>query len=130
MKAAPFSFDEYQVLARRTQGNDYIGRYWPVMGITAEAGEVAGVIKKLIYEREVPADQDEIDAALTEEAGDVLWYLALLADAMDCSLAEIAEANIKKLEERHLKHLRPTPPERPTAKAKSKQRRGNRKAAK
>lgn len=124
MKAAPFSFDEYQVLAMRTASADR-SRYWAAFGIASEAGEVCDAIKD-VYEKETE-EPGHMEAKLKEECGDVLWYLALMCRALDCSLAEIAEGNIKKLEERHLKHLRPTPPERPTAKQKA---RGKRKAAK
>ena len=36
-----------------------------------------------------------------KELGDVAWYLALTADAIGCTLEEVLETNIKKLESRY-----------------------------
>lgn len=39
-------------------------------------------------------------AAVADEAGDVLWYLAQLADGMGLTLADVAEGNVAKLSRR------------------------------
>lgn len=124
MKAAAFTFDEYQQLARRTRKN-CPSMHWAGEGMAAEAGEVCGETKKDFEGVGGPSIDN-----IVKECGDVLWYIALMADALDISLAEIAEGNIKKLEERHLKSVRPTPPERPSAKAAAKKRGTKRKVAK
>ena len=38
---------------------------------------------------------------MAEEAGDVMWYLAEIADALDVTLEEIARRNINKLRKRY-----------------------------
>ena len=89
------TFDAYQRASARTINTalDYI---------SDEAGEVAGVIKKMLYQGN-PADPIKI----ADEMGDVLWYLALLATTMGFSLGDVAAANVKKLEARYPKGFRP-----------------------
>ena len=64
------------------------------LGITGEAGEIAEKIKK--KERDGNLDKEE----LSKEIGDVIWYLAQLADQLDKDLGSIAEQNIEKLQDR------------------------------
>lgn len=64
------------------------------LGITGEAGEIADKVKK----KERDGNWDEED--LTNEIGDVIWYLAQLADQLDKDLGDIAEKNIEKLRDR------------------------------
>jgi len=74
-------------------GNDeelvYLG-----LGLTSEAGEVAGKIKKLIRDGTWDA------GGLAYEIGDCLWYCARLADAIGYSLEDIMEINYNKLMKR------------------------------
>lgn len=65
------------------------------MGLSDEAGEVLGKMKKAIRED----DPEYLDGAL-DEAGDVLWYLARLADELDQDLSDVAEGNVEKLSDR------------------------------
>ena len=62
--------------------------------ITGEAGEVADKIKKKERDREL--DKEDI----SKEIGDVIWYLAQLANQLDKDLGDIAEENIEKLQDR------------------------------
>lgn len=67
------------------------------MGLCGEAGEVANKIKKCI--------RDGNDyTGISEELGDVLWYVAVLARYLEWdtakSLEEIAAANLYKLDQR------------------------------
>lgn len=69
-------------------------------GLLEEAGEVAGVFKRRIRKGSkdaVPAS----DEHLTEEIGDVLWYLVGLCYALGFDADQIWSNNIKKLEERY-----------------------------
>lgn len=66
------------------------------LGITGEAGEVADLIKKEVGHGHEP----NIDK-MRDELGDVLWYLACLADTYGLSLSEIATRNIDKLKARY-----------------------------
>ena len=64
------------------------------LGLTSEAGEVAGKVKKLI--RDGKGDKKAIAA----EIGDVLWYCAMLAKETDVPLNEIMKENLRKLHSR------------------------------
>ena len=61
------------------------------LGMTSEAGEVAGKVKKLI--RDGKGDK----VAIAYEIGDVLWYCAVLASELGVSLNTIMQNNLKKL---------------------------------
>lgn len=65
------------------------------MGLAAEVGEVNNKLKK------VYRDSDWSNAKnIEKELGDVLWYLANLALALDIPFEHIAQSNIKKLKDR------------------------------
>ena len=66
------------------------------LGLNEEAGEVAGKIKKSIRDSDGKIDNERLHAVALE-IGDVLWYLAILADTLGFSLDEIADMNINKL---------------------------------
>jgi len=95
------TFDQYQRASARTINTD-LGYQEQLanagLGISDEAGEVAGLVKKMLYQGH-PANPIKI----ANEMGDVLWYLALLATTMGFSLGDVAEANVKKLEQRYPK---------------------------
>tara|TARA_R110002012_G_C11409706_1_gene586841 strand:+ start:50 stop:391 length:342 start_codon:yes stop_codon:yes gene_type:complete len=61
------------------------------LGMTSEAGEVAGKVKKLI--RDGKGDKE----AIAYEIGDVLWYCAVLASELGVSLNTIMQNNLEKL---------------------------------
>jgi NTP pyrophosphatase (non-canonical NTP hydrolase) len=66
------------------------------LGIAGEAGEVADLIKKVIGHGH-PMDKEK----LTKELGDVLWYVAALADLHGIPLHVVAKANLEKLAKRY-----------------------------
>lgn len=70
-----------------------------VLGLVGESGEIAEKVKKLV--RDKNSDLDEFDVEdLKKELGDVLWYVAVLADFFDLKLDDIAQANADKLASR------------------------------
>ena len=75
---------------------------YPSLGLTGEAGEVANKVKKIIRDGK-NTDNDDIRKAISMEIGDVLWYVALLADDIGCKLSDIANDNLIKLENRKKK---------------------------
>lgn len=94
-------FVEYQEKARQTAKYPVIGHgvIYPTLGLTNEAGEVSGKIKKIFRDKAgIIGDADRL--ALTAELGDVLWYLAQVSTELGLSLDEIAEHNIAKLLDR------------------------------
>lgn len=75
-----------------------MGIEYTTLGLVGEAGEVANKIKKQIRDG-VDSDVTSEDIAL--ELGDVLWYLALLADEYGFTLEEIASMNFTKVKQRY-----------------------------
>ena len=69
------------------------------LGMTSEAGEVAGKVKKLI--RDGPDNRpDTWREDIASEIGDVLWYCAALATDLNLTLGMIAAQNESKLSKR------------------------------
>ena len=66
------------------------------LGLMSEAGEVAGKIKKKIRDGELPNHRQQV----SDELGDVFWYLAMLTDRMGLNLSDVAFDNIIKLSNR------------------------------
>lgn len=67
-----------------------------VMGLCGEAGETIEILKKhLFHGKELDTD------SLKKELGDIAWYLAETAYALDMPLEEILRGNIEKLKERY-----------------------------
>jgi NTP pyrophosphatase (non-canonical NTP hydrolase) len=93
--------NDYQRRARGTAEYPAIGHaiIYPTLGLTNEAGEVAGKIKKIFRDKAGVIEQADLEA-LKSELGDVLWYLALLATELGLDLDDIAEYNIAKLHDR------------------------------
>jgi NTP pyrophosphatase (non-canonical NTP hydrolase) len=95
-------FDTYQELAMRTSkdfGDKQKQLEYAIISLCGEAGEMANLLKKKVYHNKA----DITDANFIDEASDVLWYLACVADALGISLSDIATYNIAKLEKRYQK---------------------------
>lgn len=67
-----------------------------VMGLCGEAGEAIDIVKKHLFHNH-PLDKD----GLIMELGDIAWYLAEAANALDIPLEEILMRNIEKLKKRY-----------------------------
>jgi len=92
------NFTDYQTKSRKTAKYPAIGHpvVYPTLGLTNEAGEVAGKIKKIFRDKSgviTAADRE----ALKGELGDVLWYLAQVCTELEISLDEVAIHNLEKL---------------------------------
>ena len=90
--------NEYQKLAMRTLNPEIEKKELILnasMGLCGESGEVIDLVKKHLFQGH---DLDE--KVLIKELGDVAWYLAEAATALNVNLSEILEKNIKKLENR------------------------------
>ena len=70
------------------------------LGLTSEAGEVAGKVKKLIRDGEDVEGSDMKKIAIASEVGDVLWYCALMAKEVGIPLNTIMQMNLEKLHSR------------------------------
>ncbi len=92
--------DEYQVLALKTlkklSDNNKQLEYG-ILSLCGEAGEMANLIKKKEYHNKKDITKEDF----VDEASDVLWYLACIADALGTNLSNIATYNIDKLSKRY-----------------------------
>ena len=92
------TFAVYQRESRRTWGvietNHSI--VYPTLGLTNEAGEVAGKVKKIFRDHGGQISVEDREA-LKHELGDVLWYLTQICTELGLTLEEVAEANLVKL---------------------------------
>lgn len=67
-----------------------------VMGLCGESGEAIDIVKKHL------AQGHGLDReALIKELGDIAWYLAETAYALDVPLEEVLQRNIDKLKKRY-----------------------------
>ena len=89
------SFDDYQDFAETTaiypedKALEYLA-----LGLTSEAGEVAGKVKKLVRDGEMSVED------LAKELGDVVWYVAQLCTELDLYFSEVMGLNVEKLSDR------------------------------
>ena len=90
--------NEYQELAMRTLNpklNKKDVLINAVMGLCGESGEAIDLVKKHL------AQGHEFDKQkFAKELGDIAWYLAEAAYAIDMPLEDILEGNIEKLRKR------------------------------
>ena len=91
--------NEYQQLAMATLNPELEKRdvlINSVMGLCGEAGEAIDIVKKWMAQGHA-LDKEH----LAKELGDIAWYLAEAATALDLPLEEILQANIDKLKQRY-----------------------------
>ena len=93
------TINEYQKLAMQTlnpalsQKDVLING---VMGLCGESGEAIDIVKKHL------AQGHELDREkLAKELGDIAWYLAETAYALEMPLEDILQVNIDKLKKRY-----------------------------
>ena len=67
-----------------------------VMGLCGESGEAVDIVKKHLFQ-----GHDLNQEALKKELGDIAWYLAEAATALDVPLEEIFQGNLDKLHKRY-----------------------------
>ena len=93
--------NEYQKQSRRTAVYPAVGHpvVYPTLGLSNEAGEVAGKIKKVFRDKGGEISVED-RAALKGELGDVLWYLAQVCTELELTLEEVAGHNLEKLSSR------------------------------
>ena len=67
-----------------------------VMGLCGESGEAIDIVKKHLAQGH-PLDKEK----LIKELGDIAWYLAETAYALEVPLSRVLEGNIEKLRKRY-----------------------------
>ncbi len=95
-------FEEYQKAARATDqrvGVEVEDIAVHLLGLAGEAGSVASEYKKKLRDQDA---HPMWKARMREEMGDVLWYLAALANKLDLTLEDIARSNLEKTRNRWL----------------------------
>ena len=93
------TINEYQRLAMTTLNpalSDKDVLINGVMGLCGESGEAIDIVKKHLHQGH-PLDKEK----LVKELGDIAWYLAETAYALDTSLEEVLDQNIAKLRARY-----------------------------
>lgn len=100
--------NEYQKLAELTENKDFFGisqRYMDEeiirlnhaqQGLITEVGEFTDALKRYMH---YASNLDGTN--MVEELGDILWYVALAANALDVDLGDVMEKNITKLRSRY-----------------------------
>ena len=92
------TINEYQDLAMKTLNPELSKKdvlINGVMGLCGESGEAIDIVKKHLHQGH------ELDKEkLAKELGDIAWYLAETAWALDIPLEDILQGNIDKLRRR------------------------------
>lgn len=95
--------NEYQKGAARTAmypgKKELTGLLYTALGLAGEAGEFCNKTKKILRDKNGLLD-GPTRLALSEELGDVAWYLAQCATELGFSLGDVMEANLDKLAKR------------------------------
>jgi NTP pyrophosphatase (non-canonical NTP hydrolase) len=86
------TFSEYQLVVEKT--DETKKRFVSLLGLVGEIGDLHSTYKKLVAQQEYPSLRKD----LTEELGDVLWYLTSLASLHEIPLDEVAQVNAAKAE--------------------------------
>lgn len=93
------TINEYQRLAMKTLNPELSQKdvlINGVMGLCGESGEAIDIVKKHLHQGH------ELDKKkLAAELGDIAWYLAETAYALDIPLEDIFRGNIDKLKRRY-----------------------------
>ena len=91
--------NDYQKLALRTLNKNLDKKdilINSVMGLCGESGEAIDLVKKHLYQGH------ELDKKrFATELGDIAWYLAEAAHALDMDLDDVFKMNIEKLQKRY-----------------------------
>lgn len=95
------NLSKYQALVKNTAKGDYKNKNDEIanwaLGVSGEAGDLAGCIKKTIYQG------NDQKAGTRENIGDTMWYLAMICNFYDWNFEEILAENIEKLKKRYAK---------------------------
>lgn len=96
-------FNSYQKEALRTDrvpgrgADDAASLIVPMLGLAGETGQLLSEYKKHLRDGEAHRLFKE---RVSEELGDLLWYIANVASKFDLSLSDVAAANLAKVKQR------------------------------
>jgi NTP pyrophosphatase (non-canonical NTP hydrolase) len=92
--------NDYQDRANRTDqrpGNDEQALAFPLLGLASEVGSLVNQYKKRIRDGQAHA---LFNLRAGTELGDILWYVANLSNKLGHSLEDIAQYNLRRINER------------------------------
>ena len=104
------TFNNYQLHAHETADypSGFVGDFnvanatewlYPALGLSEEAGEVAGKFAKAVRDCNGKID-DTRKEEIKKELGDTLWFVSEIATCLDIPLEEVAQKNLEKLASR------------------------------
>jgi NTP pyrophosphatase (non-canonical NTP hydrolase) len=103
-KEVSMDFNTYQKEALRTDrvparggADDTASLIVPMLGLAGETGQLLSEYKKHLRDGEAHCLFKE---RVSEELGDLLWYIANVASKFELSLSDIAAANLAKVKQR------------------------------
>lgn len=95
------NLNDYQKACSKTASSETKLQGW-TLGLCGETGEFADIVKKHTeHGVNVLKNGKIVRDAMIEELGDVLYYLAVIADFIDVDLDTVAGINIAKLAARY-----------------------------
>ena len=98
MELNKYQEDAMSVRLPSTKGANRI--FYPALKLTGEAGEVSEKVGKVLRDNNGEFTED-IKLELIKELGDVLWYIAAMAEDLGYDLLTVAETNLDKLFSRY-----------------------------
>ena len=101
-------FTDFQKQAAKTdqvKGDDDKCKLVPLLGLAGEVGTLLSEYKKFL--RDGGAHQ-RFHEQVAEDLGDLLWYIANVATKFDLDLDEVAQANLRKVNDRWTLHSKPS----------------------
>lgn len=112
------TLNDYQARAMETRLESCNNLSYMAFGIVEEVGELNGKLAKAVRKELIAINQNRIGAGynfalgaseelndnLKKELGDILWFVAGLADQLGWTLEDVAKTNLKKLAERKAKN--------------------------
>lgn len=93
------TLNEYQTLAMRFRLPSANEAY-ATLGLSGEVGELHSYLAKSFRD-----DFDPDEDLVKKELGDILWFLAAIADDWGFDLKDIATTNLNKLESRQARNV-------------------------
>jgi len=94
---------DFQALALETDrtknASEHDAKLIPLLGLAGEAGQLLSEYKKRLRDGE---KHEKFVDRVSEELGDILWYVSNVASKYGLSLEAIAEANLAKTRSRYL----------------------------
>jgi len=94
MQTDHFTKDVIRTVNKTLEPNEHITN--AALGLTGEAGEVAEIVKKAMFQGH-SLNREKI----AEELGDVMFYVAYMADTIGMTLDQIMSQNVTKRRNRY-----------------------------